>query len=83
MPHGTTLSAQQRPEAPSPPHESWDTGHGTGGLSVDVAGQRFRVRTPRFATQWLPDTPSNRHLTVVWLRLLVDERGRPLFTWQA
>jgi transposase-like protein len=49
---------------------------------VDVAGPRFRVRTPRFITQWLPDTPSNRHLAVVWFRLLVDAHGKPLFTLQ-
>ena len=49
---------------------------------VEVAGPRFRVWTSKFATQWLPDTPSNRHLTVVWLRLLVDEHGKPLFTLQ-
>jgi transposase-like protein len=49
---------------------------------VEVAGPRFRVWTAKFATQWLPDTPSNRHLTVVWLRLLVDEHGKPLFTLQ-
>jgi hypothetical protein len=36
-----------------------------------------------FATQWLPDTPSNRHLTLVWFRLLVGAHGRPLFTLQA
>jgi hypothetical protein len=48
---------------------------------VEVAGPRFRVWTSKFATQWLPDTPSNRPLTVVWLRLLVDEHGKPLFTW--
>jgi hypothetical protein len=49
---------------------------------VEVDGQRFRVQTPRVSTQWLPDTPSNRHLTVVWWRLLVDEHGKPWFTLQ-
>jgi transposase-like protein len=49
---------------------------------VEEDGQRFRVQTPRVSTQWLPDTPSNRHLTVVWLRLLVDEHGKPLYTLQ-
>jgi len=47
-----------------------------------VDGQRFRGQTASFATQWLPDTPSNRHLAVVWFRLLVDEHGTPLFTLQ-
>jgi len=49
-----------------------------GRLSVEVAGQRFRVRTPQLATQWLPDTPGNRHMTVVWFRLLVDDQGKSL-----
>lgn len=33
---------------------------------VEVDGPRVRVRTAKFSTQWLPDTPSHRHLTVVW-----------------
>jgi hypothetical protein len=49
---------------------------------VEVEAQRFRVRTPQFATQWLPDTLGNRHMTVVWFRLLVDDRGKPLCTLQ-
>jgi hypothetical protein len=49
---------------------------------VDGDGPRFRVQTTRVSTQWLPDTPSNRHLTVVWCRLLVDEQGKALFTLQ-
>jgi hypothetical protein len=57
-------------------------GQGPEWPSVEVAGPRFRVRTPRFSTQWLPDTPSHRHMTVVWRRLLRDEHGKPLFTLQ-
>jgi hypothetical protein len=60
-----------------------DQGQGAERSSVEVAGPRFRVRTPQFSTQWLPDTPSNRYMTVVWLRLLRDEHGKPLFTLQA
>jgi hypothetical protein len=63
-----------------PPGGSLDPGQGTGRLSVDVDGPRFRVQTTRFSTQWLPDTPSHRHLTVVWFRLLVDEHGKALCT---
>lgn len=59
-----------------------DQGRGTGRLRVDVDGQRFRVRTPEVSTQWLLDTPSNRHLTVVWFRLMVDAQGKPCFTLQ-
>ena len=55
---------------------------GSGGPRVEVDGQRFRVQTPRCSTPWLPDTPSNRHLTLVWFRLLGDEHGKPLFTLQ-
>jgi len=66
MPPDTTLLAHARPGLPSPPCESLDQGHGPGELSVDVDGHCCRVRTSRLATQWLPDTPSNRHTTVVW-----------------
>ncbi len=82
MAHDTTMLAQVRKGSPSPPLESLDKGHSTGRPRVEVEGQRFRVQTSRFSTEWLPDTPSNRHTTVVWLRLLVGERGRPLFTLQ-
>ena len=43
-----------------------DQGQGTARFRVDVAGSRFRVRTPQFSTPWLPHTPSNRHMTGVW-----------------
>src|SRR4249920_2729703 len=68
MAHDTTIAGDHG-DGPAPPR-------------MEVDGQRFRVWTPRFATQWLPDTPSNRHTTVVWLRLLVDAHGKPLFTLQ-
>ena len=56
-----------------------DRGRDRGRLRVEVEGWRFRVLTPEISTRWLPDTPSNRHLTVVWLRLRVDDRGKPLY----
>jgi hypothetical protein len=59
------------------------SGHNQGWLSLEVAGQRFRVRTPQVSTQWLYYTPTNRHLIVVWFRLLVDEQGEPLFTFRS
>ncbi len=68
MPHDTTLAVEQGAD-PAP-------------LRVEVDGSRFRVRTAQLSTQWLPDTPSNRHLTLVWCRLLVDAHGKPLFTLQ-
>lgn len=59
-----------------------DQGQDPGGPSVEVDGQRFRVRTARFSAPWLPDTPSHRHLTLVWRRWLVEAQGQPLLTWQ-
>jgi transposase-like protein len=82
MADGTTLAAQLHTGVPSPPQEAWGNGDRTGQLCVDVDGAHFRVRTPQVSTQWLPDTPSNRHLAVVWFRLLVDAHGKPLFTLQ-
>jgi hypothetical protein len=77
---GTTLAARLPAEVPPLPQEVGRDGSRTGQLGVDLDGPRFRVRTARFITQWLPDTPSNRHLAVVWFRLLVDAHGKPLFT---
>lgn len=82
-PHPTTLPTQVRHRLPRPPRATLETEQRSGGLCVAVEGQRFGVRTARVATQWLPDTPSHRHLTVVWLRLLVDAHDKPLFTLQA
>ena len=82
MHHGPTTPAHMRNEFLRPPHESSAPGSDMGRLSVEVAGQRFRVRTPQLATQWLPDTPGNRHMTVVWFRLLVDDQGKSLYTLQ-
>jgi hypothetical protein len=83
MIHGTTLPVPAHTGLPSPPRASLDQGHGPEQLSVEVDGPRVRVRASRVSTQWLPDTPGNRHLTVVWLRLLVDRQDQPLFTLQA
>jgi transposase-like protein len=82
MSHGTTTPAHMCNELLRPLHESSVQRYDTGRLSVEVEGQRFRVRTPQFATHWLPDTSSNRHLTIVWLRLLRDAHDRPCFTLQ-
>ena len=68
MAHDTTLAVEQG-DGPAPPR-------------VAVDGPRFRVRTATFSTQWLPDTPSNRHLTVVWLRLRWDAHDKPCCTLQ-
>ncbi|MBI3328539.1 MAG: hypothetical protein HYZ81_17790 [Nitrospinae bacterium] len=68
MAHDTTLAVEQG-DAPAPPR-------------VEVDGPRFRVRTAPCATQWLPDTPSHRHLTLVWCRWLIDEHDKARFTLQ-
>jgi hypothetical protein len=68
MAHDTTRAVEPG-DGPAPPH-------------VEADGPRFRVRTAKFSTQWLPDTPSNRPLTVVWFRRLRDEDDKPCFTWQ-
>ena len=82
MAHGTTLPAPVRAVMPRSRRALVAPGREPGGLRVDVDGQRFRVQSARFSTQWLPDTPSNRHLTVVWLRLLRDAHDKPCFTLQ-
>src|SRR5262249_18262763 len=68
MPHDTTLAGDQGDD-PAP--------------RVEVDGSRFRVRTGQFSTQWLPATPSNRHLTPVLCRVLGDAHSKPLVTLQA
>ena len=82
MTDDTTLPTHVRQGLPSPSGESLDPGHNTGRRIVDVDGQRFRVRTAGCCTPWLPETPSHRHLTLVWCRWLVDAHGTPLFTVQ-
>src|SRR5262245_4392716 len=82
MAHGTTLPAPVRAVILRSPRALVAPGQEPRGLLVDVDGQRFRVQSARFATQWLPDTPSNRHLIVVWLRLLRDAHDKPCFTLQ-
>jgi hypothetical protein len=80
MTHDPTRPAHARQGWDSPPGGSVDTGQPTGRLTVAVDGQRVRVCTPQFSTPWLPDTPSHRHLAVVWCRLLGDDQGQSLFT---
>jgi len=51
-------------------------------LNVERNDTLFRVITQAFSTSWLPDTAENRKVTVVFLRLLQTESGKPLFTLQ-
>src|SRR4029450_4858810 len=80
MSHGTTTPAHMCNELLRPLHESSVQRSAPGRLSVEVEGQRFRVRPPQFATHWLPDTSSNRHLTIVWLRLVRGAHDSLVFT---
>jgi hypothetical protein len=66
MAHHPTLPAPKRAGIARPPGGSLDPGQGPGGLRVDRDGQRLRVQTATCSTPWLPDTPSHRHLTLVW-----------------
>ena len=51
-------------------------------LTVVKEDSRFRVEWQGGSIDWLPDTPSNRKAVMVFLRLLRDEEGKPLFTFQ-
>lgn len=51
-------------------------------LKIEKEDNRFRVITQHFSTSLIPDTPENRKVCVVFLRLLRDENGKPLFTLQ-
>lgn len=51
-------------------------------LKVEKEDNRFRVITQDFSTSFMPDTAENRKVSVVYLRLLQDEYGKPLFTLQ-
>jgi hypothetical protein len=51
-------------------------------LTIEKEDSKFRVITQHFSIDWLPDTPENRKICVVFLRLLSDNSGKPLFTLQ-
>jgi transposase-like protein len=51
-------------------------------LKVLREDNRFRVEWQGYSTDWLPDTMSNRKAILVFLRLLQDERDKPLFTFR-
>lgn len=65
MAHETTVAVAPG-DGPAPP-------------GVEVDGPRLRGRTALCATQWLPATPSQRPLTLVWGRWLVEAHGKPRF----
>jgi len=50
-------------------------------LKVLKEDNRFGVEWQGYSICWLPDTISNRKAMVVFLRLLCDESGKPVFTF--
>ena len=51
-------------------------------LQILVEDNRFRVEWQGYSIDWLPDTVSNRKGILVFLRLLQDESGKPVFTFR-
>jgi hypothetical protein len=50
-------------------------------LKVLKEDNRFGVEWQGYSIVWLPDTISNRKAILVFLRLLCDESGKPVFTY--
>ena len=82
MAPGTTLPASVREGIPRSPRALVDPGQEPRGFRVEGDGQRFRGQRARCSTQWLPETPSHRHRTVVWLRRLREAHDKPGLTLQ-
>ena len=51
-------------------------------LQIVVEDNRFPVRWQGYSIGWLPDTPSNRKVILVFLRLLLYESGKRVFTFR-
>ena len=51
-------------------------------LSIVKEDNRFRVEWQGNSTDWLPETPSNRKVVLVFLSWLRDENGNPVSTFQ-
>lgn len=51
-------------------------------LKVLKEDNRFRIEWQGYSIGWLPDTISNRKAILVFLRLLCDESGKPVFTFR-
>ena len=49
-------------------------------LKIVRDDNQFRVESQYFCTDWLPDTSANRKAMLVFLRLLVGQDGRRMFT---
>ncbi len=51
-------------------------------LQIVIEDNRFRVEWQGYSMCWLPNTMSNSKSILVFLRLLQDERGKPVLTFQ-
>ena len=51
-------------------------------LKIVKDDNQSRVESQSFCTDWLPDTSANRKSMLVFLRLMVDDQGKALFTHQ-
>jgi transposase-like protein len=51
-------------------------------LSVEKEDNRFRVVWQGYSTDWFPDTVTSRKSVLVFLRWLLDENGKHIFTHQ-
>ena len=51
-------------------------------LRISRKDNEFQVEAQGLKTDWLPDTASNRKAMVVFLRLVINERNKPRFTYQ-
>ena len=53
------------------------------GLRIEIANDQFRILiTEEIRIGWLPLTASNRKAMIVFLRLLMNKTGKPLFTYK-
>ena len=48
-------------------------------LTIYRKDNRFRIQGQEISLDWLADTRANRKAAVVFLRLLSDNQGQPLF----
>ena len=51
-------------------------------MEIQEKDNRFRVIWQGNSTDWFPDTASNRKAVLVFLRSLVDDKGKRVFTFQ-
>ncbi|MBU1379700.1 DDE-type integrase/transposase/recombinase [Myxococcota bacterium] len=50
-------------------------------IQLEIENNKFRVITQVFKTSWLPYTAANKKVVLLVLRLIEDDNGNPLFTY--